>query len=122
MPDMASSSTDSLIEQGLIGRGATLPLAYESRRFNPKPFSKLEGGKEWNYARIVRVPDDDHVRPTTLEATRTKIRVGHKLCIEVKYRLEGKSKDMVLRTSTDVTIASVRTSFSSFLPSFEAKK
>lgn len=96
----------NLIERGNVGKGASLPAAYESRRLNPKPFAELLGEKEWSYSRIVRIPDDDHVRPTTLEHTETRIRVKHRLIAEVKYRMAGSKKDMVLSMSTDVTIAS----------------
>ncbi|KAI5479009.1 cystathionine gamma-synthase [Pseudohyphozyma bogoriensis] len=101
-----SHSTDNLIERGNIGRGASLPLAYEGRRLNPKPFAEIEGGREWSYSRIVRVGDDDNVRPSTLAMTDTKIRVNHRLVAEVKYRMPGSKRDMVLAMSTDVTIAS----------------
>lgn len=98
----------SLLDRGNLGRGASIPLAYESRRLSPKALVELPGGKEWSYSRIVRVPDDDQVRPTTLDGTDTRIRVKHKLVAEVRYRIGGSKKDMILEMSTDVVIASVR--------------
>ncbi|KAK4701106.1 hypothetical protein P7C70_g5127, partial [Phenoliferia sp. Uapishka_3] len=96
----------SLLDRGNLGRGASLPLAYESRRLSPKPLAELQADKEWSYSRIVRIPDDDHVRPTTLEGTDTRIRVTHKFVAEVRYRMNGSKKDMVLEMSTNVVIAS----------------
>ena len=71
---------------------------------------ELPGGEEWSYSRIVRIPDDDQVRPSTLEGTKTRIRVKHKLVTEVRYRMPGSKKDMILEMSTDVVIASVSSS------------
>ncbi|KAL8277053.1 hypothetical protein RQP46_010587 [Phenoliferia psychrophenolica] len=96
----------SLLARENLGRGATQPLAFESRRMSPKPLVEIAAGEEWSYSRIVRVPDDDQVRPSTLEGTSTRIRVKHKLVTEVRYRTPGSKKDMILEMSTDVVIAS----------------
>ncbi|KAM0748003.1 hypothetical protein T439DRAFT_328663 [Meredithblackwellia eburnea MCA 4105] len=96
----------TLLDRSNIGRGASLPSAFESRKLNPKPLVELSEGKEWNYSRIVRLLDDDHLRPTTLEGTETKVRVKHRLVVEMRYRKPGSKKDMVLEMSTELTIAS----------------
>lgn len=68
---------------------------------------RLEANTSFNYSRTFRVPTDDHIRPTTHEATETRIRVAHKLSVEVKYRVAGSQEDRVLMLSKDVVIASV---------------
>ncbi|KAK4700513.1 hypothetical protein P7C70_g5733, partial [Phenoliferia sp. Uapishka_3] len=50
------------------------------------PLRKLKKGEEYNYQRLMRVPDDDFVRPTTLTGTETKIRASHTLSVEIRYR------------------------------------
>lgn len=54
----------------------------------------------------MRILDDDHIRPTTLEHTETPLRVKHSLVTEVRYRLKGSKLEMTLECSTKVTIAS----------------
>ena len=101
-------STDDLLDRDHLSRGAPPPLAYEPRALLPQPLARLEGGKEWMYARVTRIPDDDSVRPTTLEGTDTPIRVKHQLVCQVRYRFKGSRKDQVLEMASAVTIASVR--------------
>jgi hypothetical protein len=84
-------------------------LAYEPRAFLPQPLARLEGGKEWMYARVTRIPDDDSVRPTTLKGTDTPIRVQHALVAQVRFRYKGSKKDHVLEMESKVDIASVST-------------
>lgn len=59
------------------------------------------------YARVTRIPDDDSVRPTTLQGTDTPIRVKHALVAQVKFRFKGSKKDHVLEMESKVDIASV---------------
>ncbi|GAA5848782.1 hypothetical protein JCM9279_002944 [Rhodotorula babjevae] len=99
-------STDDLLDRDHLSRGAPPPLAYEPRALLPQPLARLEGGKEWMYARVTRIPDDDSVRPTTLEGTDTPIRVKHQLVCQVRYRFKGSRKDQVLEMASAVTIAS----------------
>ncbi|GAA6029617.1 hypothetical protein JCM8097_000965 [Rhodosporidiobolus ruineniae] len=100
------TSTEDLLDRPNLSRGAPPPLAYEPRAFLPQPLARLPGGKEWTYARVTRIPDDDSVRPTTLAGTDTPIRVEHSLVCQVRYRFKGSKKDQVLEMSTPVTIAS----------------
>ncbi|GAA5824442.1 hypothetical protein JCM10212_001455, partial [Sporobolomyces blumeae] len=101
-----AASTDDLLDRPNLGRGTLPPLAYEPRAFLAQPLARLEGGQEWTYARVSRVPDDDAVRPSTLAGTNTPIRVKHQLVVQVKYRLKGSKKDLILEMSSPVTIAS----------------
>ncbi|GAA5900704.1 hypothetical protein JCM6882_000945 [Rhodosporidiobolus microsporus] len=101
-----AASTEDLLERSNLSRGAPPPLAYEPRALLPQPLARLNGGKEWMYARVTRIPDDDSVRPTTLEGTDSPIRVSHSLVLQVKYRFKGSKKDQVLEMASNVTIAS----------------
>ncbi|KAG0661971.1 hypothetical protein C6P46_003676 [Rhodotorula mucilaginosa] len=103
------NSTDNLLDRDHLSRGAPPPLAYEPRAFLPQPLARLEGGKEWMYARVTRIPDDDSVRPTTLKGTDTPIRVQHALVAQVRFRYKGSKKDHVLEMESKVDIASVST-------------
>ncbi|GAA5992768.1 hypothetical protein JCM10908_006924 [Rhodotorula pacifica] len=100
------NSTDNLLDRDHLSRGAPPPLAYEPRAFLPQPLARLEGGKEWMYARVTRIPDDDSVRPTTLKGTETPIRVQHALVAQVRFRYKGSKKDHVLEMESKVEIAS----------------
>ncbi|GAA5970544.1 hypothetical protein JCM8115_002735 [Rhodotorula mucilaginosa] len=100
------NSTDNLLDRDHLSRGAPPPLAYEPRAFLPQPLARLEGGKEWMYARVTRIPDDDSVRPTTLKGTDTPIRVQHALVAQVRFRYKGSKKDHVLEMESKVDIAS----------------
>ncbi|CEQ43230.1 SPOSA6832_05141, partial [Sporobolomyces salmonicolor] len=73
---------------------------------DPSPLVHLQTGEEFNHTRICRVPDDDHVRPSTLEGTEASIRVSHKMSVEVRYRKEGDEEDMVLTIGKPITITS----------------
>ncbi|GJN89857.1 hypothetical protein Rhopal_002846-T1 [Rhodotorula paludigena] len=74
---------------------------------DPTPLAHLQPGQEFHHSRICRVPDDDKVRPTTLEGSEgTRIRVSHKMNVEVRYRKEGDDEDMVLTIGKPVTITS----------------
>lgn len=101
-----AKSTDDLLDSDHLSRGASLPATFESRARRPKPLITLEPGLPWTYSRIVRMLDDDSLRPTTLEGSETPIRVKHKLVMEVRYRVPGTKAEKTLECSTKVTIAS----------------
>ncbi|GAA5832491.1 hypothetical protein JCM5353_003257 [Sporobolomyces roseus] len=101
-----AESSEDLLDKPNLSRGTLPPLAFERRALLAQPLARLEGGQEWTYARVSRVPDDDAVRPSTLPGTKTPIRVKHKLVVQVKYRFKGSKKDFVLEMSSVVTIAS----------------
>ncbi|KAK4056513.1 hypothetical protein OIO90_002360 [Microbotryomycetes sp. JL221] len=73
---------------------------------DPTPLRQLNACEGFHYSRTMRVPTDDHVRPTTLPGTETRIRVGHKVFVEIRYRLQGETSDKVLVIGKEVTIAS----------------
>lgn len=71
------------------------------------PVAELGAGSEWSYSRVMRVPNDDFVRATTLEGTDDRVRVGHVLAVEVRYRLKGEDFDKMMRIVKGITITSV---------------
>ncbi|ORY91477.1 hypothetical protein BCR35DRAFT_298642 [Leucosporidium creatinivorum] len=101
-----AASTDELLDRENVGRGASIPASFESRHRRPKALVRLENGVPWSYSRIIRLLDDDHLRPTTLEHTETPLRVKHSLVTEVRYRMKGSKAEKTLECSTKVTIAS----------------
>lgn len=74
---------------------------------DPSPLVRLAAGQEFHHSRICRVPTDDYVRPSTLEGSpKTVIRVAHKLSVEVRYRKDGDTEDMILTMGKPVVITS----------------
>ncbi|KAI5475764.1 hypothetical protein MNV49_000853 [Pseudohyphozyma bogoriensis] len=47
------------------------------------PLQLLEEGTDWKYSCVGRIPDDELVRPSTLKESDTKIRVSHKVQVEI---------------------------------------
>ncbi|GAA6014743.1 hypothetical protein JCM10207_006924 [Rhodosporidiobolus poonsookiae] len=91
---------------------------------DPCPLARVKSGQEFHHARIVRVPDDDYVRPTTVEGTDTPIRVSHKMSVEIRYRKEGDNpdaEDMVFTMGKAINITSCCCLTDSiFLPTYAA--
>ena len=67
----------------------------------------LQGGKSWTHEKPMRMPDDDHLRATTLDGSEARIRVAHRLGLEIMYRIKGEEEDKVLKLSEEVSMASV---------------
>ena len=72
------------------------------------PLAEIEKGGEWTYRCLMRLPDDDVVRPTTLEGTVACIRVSHKLTVDIQHREKGAPEDMITTLTSPVTITTVR--------------
>ncbi|GAA5983003.1 hypothetical protein JCM5350_003537 [Sporobolomyces pararoseus] len=73
---------------------------------DPSPLKALPPQTEYHYSRICRVPDDDHVRPSTLDASEGRIRVSHLLSVEVRYKTEEIPDEKILTIAKPITIAS----------------
>ncbi|KAL8276760.1 hypothetical protein RQP46_010816 [Phenoliferia psychrophenolica] len=87
---------------------------------DPEPLVNLTPGLEWKYQRLMRVPDDDHVRPSTLEGTDTRIRASHRLSIEIRYRRECDADDKATTITKPIIIASCCSTIDSlFLPAYD---
>lgn len=71
------------------------------------PLAEVEAGSEWSYQRVMRVPNDDFVRATTLDGTDDRVRVSHVLGVEVRYRVKGDTSDKMMRIAKGITITSV---------------
>ncbi|KAI5476785.1 Arrestin-like, N-terminal and Immunoglobulin E-set domain protein [Pseudohyphozyma bogoriensis] len=64
---------------------------------DPSPLVVLGVGEEYSYCRLMRCPNDNFMRPTTLEGTETRIRVRSELVVEIAYRTEGgEEKRMII--------------------------
>jgi len=72
------------------------------------PLARVGPGHEFAYSRVMRVPDDDFVRSTTLEGSDGRIRVAHTLAVEIRYKIDGDDEgDKIIRLAKKLTIASV---------------
>lgn len=71
--------------------------------------TKLQYGVEWNHVKVLRIPGDQTIRPSTLSYTESKLSVRHKFMFIIKYRVEGKGEkeeSLVLKTHS-VIVGSV---------------
>lgn len=87
-------------------RTSAPPLPTDEIRIDSTPLVELAEGTEYRWKRIFRMPNDDHVRPSTLPATQTRIRVSNTLNVEVHYRTEGFERFFTI--GKPVVISSVR--------------
>lgn len=106
MPEPTLNPDGHLVTPTQVGKGTSPPMAHERRKLRPRPLTTVKPGTPFTYSRIVRVPDDDHVRPTTLDGTATRIRAHHRLVFELKYRTPGSRREMHLEMSADLVVAS----------------
>lgn len=71
--------------------------------------TKLQYGVEWNHSKVLRMPGDQTIRPSTLSHTESKLSVKHRFMLIIKYRVEGKGEKeeiLVLKTHS-VVVGSV---------------
>ena len=66
----------------------------------------LVSGDSYRLEWLVRLPNAAILRPTTFDGTDSRIRVRHKLSIEIRYRKEGDEEDILLSVQRTVRIAS----------------
>lgn len=71
-----------------------------------KPVQQLTPGQPWTYSRVMRIPDDDFIRATTLEGSDGRIRVSHTLGVEITYRGPQDTVDQILSLQNVVSINS----------------
>lgn len=86
--------------------GASKSLTKELGTGTRAPKAHLYSGEYYREECLLRVLSDDIVRPTTLEGTETRIRVSHKLLIDIRYRKDG--EEHILPLQKMVCIATVR--------------
>ncbi|KAI5475003.1 Arrestin-like, N-terminal and Immunoglobulin E-set domain protein [Pseudohyphozyma bogoriensis] len=46
-------------------------------------------GEEWVVKKLARLPNDDKIRPTTLEGLRSRVRVTHSVGVEIQHESDG---------------------------------
>lgn len=95
------------IDETTAPRSLALPLNDDKpREPDPIPLKPLQPGAEWRFSRLARIPNDDHCRPTTLSGTQARIRVSHKISVEIKYIPAGGVNEKLITISKPVTVAS----------------
>lgn len=67
----------------------------------------LTQGEEYIYSRVMRVPDDNFVRPTTLAGSDSRIKVAHTIGVELRFRTALDPVEKVMTLTQVATIASV---------------
>ncbi|GAA5840236.1 hypothetical protein JCM5353_007836 [Sporobolomyces roseus] len=107
------SSHQSDTQSKAIYQSSDKPVA------DPIPLASLPKEQEFRYSRICRVPNDDHVRPSTLKASEGRIRVSHSMIVEIWYKVEGGNEEKILTITKPLTIASCCCLLDSlYLPSY----
>lgn len=89
--DQGTLSSNSL-ETGTPSHTIPVPTKRSPRILNTETTSSLVHlvqGIPYVHGRIMRVLDDQRVRPTTSRATKSPIRASHALGIEVRYNLSA---------------------------------
>ncbi|BGP54685.1 hypothetical protein JCM8202_003192 [Rhodotorula sphaerocarpa] len=81
------------------------PVEPELYTPDPVPLAQVEAGQQYHHSRICRIPDANHVRPSTLTGSKTKIVVSHRMHVEVRYRPEGAETDLRLVVEQPITIS-----------------
>lgn len=86
-------------------------------------FPPVEAEEEWRMSRVYRVPMDDYVRSSTLDGSKARIRVAHKLLILIRYRVASKPDEQQIEVSRPVTIDACCTlHFQNRLPSYSSNE
>lgn len=79
-------------------------------------------GDTWRFSRTMRVPDDDSCRPSTLPGSEGRIRVSHRLQVQIRYQNDADEKLKQLVITKPVVMQSCCTNDAiTFLPSYSRK-
>lgn len=74
------------------------------------PLATIRAGGSYHVTHLARLPNDDTIRPSTLEGTNTPISVKHQLVIEIHFHQLGtdgtRSKLLLLHSENSVTLCS----------------
>lgn len=86
----------------------------------PIPLQIIEAGGSYHVSHLARLPNDDIIRPSTLEGTKTPIQTRHELILEIRFHQMDKEgvlpgKPMVLRSEHPITLSSCCCMLSSLL-------
>ncbi|KAF8311385.1 hypothetical protein DL93DRAFT_2083376 [Clavulina sp. PMI_390] len=90
---------------------STTPVFNRSKGKEPLlPMTTIEPGGSYQVTHLARLPNDDIIRPSTLEGTKTPIETKHELILEIHFNSVGEDgqpgKLMVLRTEHAITLSS----------------
>lgn len=95
--------------------GRLVFLQERQNKKSPRPptthLGTLTPGQSESFSQLVQLPSDAELRPSTVDGSRTPIRISHELQINVVYS-EGKGKVRQLQASKRVQLASVSTPLS----------
>jgi len=67
----------------------------------------MEKGEQWEFHRLVRLPDHDRISFSTNPYSSSGIRVKHHAVVEIKYLLDGAARENTLTMGMRVSVASV---------------
>lgn len=69
--------------------------------------NKKQGG--WLFKKAVRIASEDLIRPSTMQSSQAKIRIGHRLELTIKFLLNKKTKDVITYCAQwPIVLSSVR--------------
>lgn len=69
--------------------------------------NKKQGG--WLFKKAVRIASEDLIRPSTMQSSQAKIRIGHRLELTIKFLLNEKTKDVITYCAQwPIVLSSVR--------------
>ena len=113
MHSMAYSRSSTSASRALTRRVSAAPGS--TKIFTPQPDTPVDplhvvqAGQSYEISHMARLPNDDFIRPSTLDGTKTPLRVLHELIVEVRFlpltRPGGSVK--VLKVTRPITISSV---------------
>jgi hypothetical protein len=71
-------------------------------------FASMGKEETFQVTQVTRVPDDDHLRPTTQMGTKTVIRISHEITLEIRFKATGQgTPPKVFKLTRPVTLSSV---------------
>ncbi|KAF8311381.1 hypothetical protein DL93DRAFT_2098870 [Clavulina sp. PMI_390] len=76
----------------------------------PRPMATVQPGGSYQVTHLARLPNDDIIRPSTLDGTKTPIETKHELLLEILFSSgeaeSQSSRPLVLRTTHPITLSS----------------
>lgn len=114
----ASSSSASCApkDTGKSGKTPTNGKRASSSSSSNTPLQIIEAGGSYHVSHLARLPNDDIIRPSTLEGTKTPISTKHELTLEIRFVQVGDDgvpgKPLVLKSEQPITLSSVSIFFS----------
>lgn len=98
----------------LTGTKSRSPTSPISPALPALPLQIIPAGKSYHLSHLTRLPNDDDIRPSTLEGSKTPLRVKHELIIEVRFASPRTDPSGVtssgvkmMKVAREITISSV---------------